>query len=78
MVLVGLESDENPAPSDSPTLHRTLYPDGTAIDYDHASHALNVDAPAGSLIRLRVGPTVLSLTPEGVTLVAADVDFQLG
>jgi phage baseplate assembly protein V len=78
MVLVGLESDENPAPSDSPTLHRTLYPDGTVIDYDHGSHALNVDAPGGSLIRLRVGPTVLSLTPEGVTLVAPDVDFQLG
>jgi phage baseplate assembly protein V len=78
MVLVGLDSEANPAPSNSPTLHRTQYPDGTVIDYDHGTGALQVDAPGGSLIRLRVGPTVLSLTPEGMTLVAPDVDFQLG
>jgi phage baseplate assembly protein V len=78
MVLVGLDSEANPAPSNSPTLHRTQYPDGTVIDYDHGTGALQVDAPGGSLIRLRVGPTVLSLTPGGLTLVAPDVDFQLG
>lgn len=78
MVLVGLDSESNPAPTDSSSLDRTLYPDGTSVDYDHATHALNVDAPSGSLIRLRVGPTVLSLTPSGVTLVAPEVDFQLG
>lgn len=78
MVLVGVNSDEHPAPSGTPSLHRTEYPDGTVVDYDHQTHALQVDAPNGSLIRLRVGPTVLSLTPAGVQLTAPDVDFQLG
>lgn len=78
MVLVGLDSDDNPSPSASASLHRTQYPDGTVIDYDHGTHALQVSAPSGSIIQFQVGATVLSLTPAGMTLVAPDVDFQLG
>lgn len=78
MVLVGLDSEANPAPSASGSLHRTQYPDGTVIDYDHVTHSLQVNAPSGSMIQFQVGATVLSLTPAGMTLVAPDVDFQLG
>lgn len=44
MVLVGVNSDAHPAPSDSPTLHRVEFPDGAVIDYDHASHTLTITA----------------------------------
>lgn len=41
-VLVGAPSTANPAPSDSPNIHRTQYPDGTVIDYDHTTHSLQI------------------------------------
>ena len=40
MVLVGLNSESHPAPSDSPSLNRIEFPDDAVIDYDHASHTL--------------------------------------
>lgn len=47
-VVVGSASEAHPSPSDSASLHRTRYPDGTLIDYDHADHTLTiVMAPGG-------------------------------
>lgn len=77
-VLVGSASEAHPAPSASASLHRTQYPDGSTVDYDHGAGVFHVNAGSGSLIRFTVGPTVLSLTPAGVVLQAPDVDFQLG
>jgi phage baseplate assembly protein V len=42
VALAGLYQSAHPAPSDSPTLHRMTFPDGAVIDYDHASHHLEV------------------------------------
>ncbi|GHD59859.1 phage baseplate assembly protein V [Jeongeupia chitinilytica] len=42
IVLVGLYSDANPAPSASPDEHMTQYPDGAVIRYNHAAGALDV------------------------------------
>lgn len=52
LVLVGLYSTANPAPTDSPTGHRRQYPDGAVIDYDHARHSLVATLPAGATARL--------------------------
>jgi phage baseplate assembly protein V len=41
-VLVGAPSNANPAPSDSPDIHRTQYPDGTVVDYNHSAHTLQI------------------------------------
>lgn len=48
VVLVGIYSDDNPAPSLDPNLHRTDYPDGAVIDYDFGNHVLKATLPAGS------------------------------
>lgn len=47
LVLVGLHSSRNPAPSASPSHHTTRYPDGAVIQYDHAAHALTATLPGG-------------------------------
>lgn len=60
MVLVGLNSEAHPAPSDSPSMHRTEYPDGAVIDYDHAAHSLTATLPEGG--------TVTVIAPGGITL----------
>lgn len=59
-VLVGLDSEAHPAPSASGSLHRTQYPDGAVIDYDHASHSLTANLPGGG--------TALLIAPGGITL----------
>ncbi|MDO9571176.1 MAG: phage baseplate assembly protein V [Hydrogenophaga sp.] len=64
-VLVGAPSTANPTPSSSPNVHRTLYPDGTVIDYDHAAHSLDIVLTAGSA----AGITADSITLHGAVAV---------
>lgn len=45
IALVGIYSDEAPAPSDSPDLALTRYPDGAVIEYDHKAHQLFAQIP---------------------------------
>jgi phage baseplate assembly protein V len=42
IVLAGLNSDDNPAPSHSADEHITVYPDGARIEYNHVTSALKV------------------------------------
>lgn len=46
LVLLGLNSTENPAPSNSPAKDLTTYPDGALIEYDHLAHHLRAILPA--------------------------------
>ncbi len=60
LVLVGLHSDDLPPPSDSSHLHRTVYPDGARLEYDHQAHALVAELPDGGTASIRA--------PGGVTI----------
>lgn len=62
MVLVGLNSEEHPTPSNTPSLHRTQYPDGTIVDYDHTAHSLDIVLAGGSSA---------SITADSITLQGA-------
>lgn len=52
VALVGLYSQQRPAPSNSATVRRRTYPDGAVIDYDHASHTLSATLPDGGKAQL--------------------------
>lgn len=60
LVLVGLYSDNHPAPVDEPDLHHTAYADGAVIEYDQAAHVLRASLPTGSLVNVTA--------PGGITL----------
>jgi phage baseplate assembly protein V len=47
LVILGLYSDANPPPSNTPDVVQIDMPDGATIAYDHAAHALAVTLPAG-------------------------------
>lgn len=47
VALRGVYSDAHPAPDSSGTRHLTRYPDGAALEYDHAAHALKATLPGG-------------------------------
>lgn len=66
IALIGLYSQQRPAPSNSANLRRRTYPDGAVIDYDHATHTLSATLPAGGKAKL--------VAPGGVTILG-DVDI---
>ncbi|TDL95680.1 phage baseplate assembly protein V [Stutzerimonas stutzeri ATCC 17588 = LMG 11199] len=66
VALVGLYSQQRPAPSNSATVRRRKYPDGAVIDYDHASHTLSATLPAGGKVQL---------TAPGGVFILGDVDI---
>ena len=76
VALVGLYSQQRPAPSNSATVRRRKYPDGAVIDYDHASHTLSATLPAGGKAQLTApgGVTILgNVDITGTVTVSADV-----
>lgn len=50
VIVASLFSQQRPAPSTSPTIHRRQYRDGAIIDYDTANHALTATLPAGGTV----------------------------
>ncbi len=76
VALVGLYSQQRPAPSNSANLRRRTYPDGAVIDYDHATHTLSATLPAGGKAKLTApgGVTILgNVDITGTVTVSADV-----
>lgn len=66
IALIGLYSQQRPAPSNSANLRRRKYPDGAVIDYDHATHTLTATLPEGGKAKL--------VAPGGVSILG-DVDI---
>jgi len=76
VALVGLYSQQRPAPSNSATVRRRKYPDGAVIDYDHDSHTLSATLPAGGKAQLTApgGVTILGdVAITGTVTVSEDV-----
>lgn len=67
IALIGLYSQQRPAPSNSTTLRRRTYPDGAVIDYDHAIHMLTATLPEGGKVKL--------IAPDGVSIIG-NVDIK--
>lgn len=66
IALIGLYSQQRPAPSNSANLRRRKYPDGAVIDYDHATHTLTATLLSGGKAKL--------VAPGGVSILG-DVDI---
>lgn len=76
VALVGLYSQQRPAPSNSATVRRRKYPDGAVIDYDHDNHTLSATLPAGGKAQLTApgGLVILgNVAITGTVTVSEDV-----
>lgn len=67
VVLVGLNSTANPAPSNDPNKTITKYPDGAVMEYDHAAHALLVSLPGRGSAKI-VAPGSITIDSPEVTM----------
>lgn len=75
-VIIGsLFQDSYPEPSDSADVRRTIYSDGTVIEYDRSTHQLLADLGESKVhanrteILLQVGSVKISITESGVAIV---------
>lgn len=71
----GLFSDDAPAPSNSADKHLRTYPDGAAIEYDHAAHVLNVDLPAGANVNV-TAPGAVNVNTKEATVKAEAITLD--
>lgn len=82
LVLPGVYQSSAAAPSDSADKDRTVYSDGTSIEYDRASHALNIDlgptkitANRSSLV-LECNGSKIEMNASGISLTGIRVDLN--
>jgi len=71
MVLVGLNSDSNPAAANSNTLYRTVFPDDAVVDYDFSTHTLVCTLPAGGSGTVNA-PDSITINTKEATINAAN------
>ncbi|WP_207003886.1 phage baseplate assembly protein V [Trinickia mobilis] len=75
VALRGIFSDEAPAPSESPDAHTRVYPDGARIEYEHATHSLTAELPAGATV-LIVAPGSVTVQTKDATVTADNVTLD--
>lgn len=80
IVLAGLNSDDTPAPSDSPDEHVTLYPDGARIVYDHQAGALTATGIKSLTADVEGTSTITcpEITLDGNVTVTGLLSYQAG
>ena len=76
VVVTGIFSDQNSAPSSNENLHQRTYPDGAVIEYNHEEHTLNITLPEGGTVNI-TGDLNLSgnLSIEGETVTHNDTNI---
>lgn len=68
-VVIGcIFQDAHPEPGDSPDIHRTVYKDGTVVEYDRAAHQLKIDVSSSSGSVLVICKTATVRAAESVTI----------
>lgn len=66
LVLPAIYQDDHPAPAASRNIERTVYPDGSVVEYDSAGHRLTVTAGSGS-VTINCGTATINAA-QSVTL----------
>lgn len=76
VVLVGINSDQHPAPGDKQGQHLQHYSDGGRIDYDRETGALDIEVPDGGQITFRCAGSSIVLSSSGIKLTADRIDLN--
>ncbi|WP_321336570.1 phage baseplate assembly protein V [Breoghania sp.] len=54
-VIVGSISTNETQPADKGNIHRTIYPDGTVVEYDHEAKAYSMEVANGGSFTMKIG-----------------------
>lgn len=82
VVLCAIPQDAAPPAGDTGNVERTIYPDGTVAEYDHAAHRLlwnlgptSITADRNSLV-LSCNGSSITLSAAGIALSGARIDLN--
>lgn len=75
--LLGINSNQHPAPCTDANITRTLFPDGAQIDYNHAEHHHSVTLPDAGKFTFKVGATTLTMTSDETKIQTGQSVFSL-
>jgi phage baseplate assembly protein gpV len=76
VAIPSLYNDTHPAPAASADTHLTLFADGTAISYNHATHALTADVK-GTATLITTGDATATIGGNLAATVAGNVQAQI-
>lgn len=74
-VIVGSVATSETQAADQGNIHRTVYPDGTTIEYDHDSNAYRMVVAGGGAINMTVEGGGINITCETAVVNAAAVEL---
>lgn len=77
VVLGAVNSDARPAPGDRPTLTRTVYEDGTALEYDRETHAYSLAVAEAGTFSTSIGGTTIEADKDRIKLTAGGVSLEI-
>lgn len=75
--LLGINSNQHPAPCTAAHITRSLFPDGAQIDYDHAEHHYSVTLPDAGKFTFKVGETTLTMSSDETKIQTGQSTFTL-
>lgn len=68
VVLPAIYSAEYAAPDDNADIHKTVYKDGTLLQYDRANHVLTTNVNPAGRIEMIIGASKITMTDEMIRL----------
>lgn len=68
VVLPAIYSAAYAAPDDNPDIHKTVYKDGTLLQYDRANHVLTSNVNSAGRIELIIGASSITMTDDRIEL----------
>tara|TARA_B100001564_G_C20610453_1_gene657345 strand:+ start:392 stop:910 length:519 start_codon:yes stop_codon:yes gene_type:complete len=71
VILPSVYQQAHSAPADSPEVHKTVYKDGTVIQYDRENHVLTANVNSAGRIELIIGAST-------ITMVDAQIEIKNG
>lgn len=76
-VLLGINSNQHPAPCTDAHITRERFPDGAQIDYDHDTHHHSITLPDDGKFTINVGETTFTLTSDETKIQTGQSSFTL-
>ena len=77
LVIGSLYSDEKPAPAGSKDQEHIVFPDGSTVDYNSATHTMALAMVAAGHLNVTIGGAKIEASASGIKLTVGGVSFDI-
>lgn len=76
VIIAGIYQQSYPAPEQTPDIQKTVYKDGTVVEYNRESHCMTVNVNPGGVLKLVVGGSSIEMNKDQIALKAKRIDIN--